>query len=159
LADVVDKALATLTPDILGESVEELLAGAQEELDRAATEARRLPGNVEPQMLTIVGLLAAVIVGAYENAGRVVEVDDEAAGEIRDATALVGNEVSHEVEGRLTYPYIHAALLDLHRRSGRQTRLEDNGSAVELFKGAAYLAGVIVHAIASGRVGLLVAQA
>lgn len=159
MANAVDRALATITGDVLAESVEELLAGAQEELDRAATEARRPPGNVEPQLLKIAGLLAAVIVGAYENAGHSAELDDEAATEIRDAAATAANEVSHEVEGRLTYPFIHKALIDLHRRSGQLTRLKDNGSAVELFKGAGYLAGVIVHAIDSGRVSLLVAPA
>ena len=159
MADAVDKALAIVTGDVLAKSVEELLAEAQEELDHAATEARRPPGNVEPQLLKITGLLAAVIVGAYRNAGRSVELDDEAATEIRDATAIAANEVSHEVEGRLTYPFIHKALIDLHRRSGQLTRLKDNGSAVELFKGAAHLAGVIVNAIDSGRVSLLVAPA
>lgn len=73
--------------------------------------------------------------------------------------SIVKTGVSHEVEGRLTYTYIHEALLELHRRSGRHTRLEDNGSAIELIKGAGYLAGAIVNAIGSGRASLLVASA
>jgi signal transduction histidine kinase len=158
MPDVVDRSLATLTAARIEESAEELLASAQEQLDRAATEARRLSGNVEPQLLTIIGRLAAAILAAHRDGGKEIELG-EVAGEIRDATAMVGNSPDPQVGTRLTYTYVHKALVELHRRSGRFTRLRDGGSLLELTDDASYLAGVIVKAIDSGRFNLTVSPA
>ncbi|MBS1861871.1 MAG: hypothetical protein JSS68_09180 [Actinobacteria bacterium] len=155
MPDAVDKALSALTPRSLEASVEELLAGAQGQLDAAATEVRRHQGDPEVRLLAIAGLLIAAIVATHRQTGRSVD-PEEAAGEIRDAVALAENEVSHEVPGRLLYLHVHLELLDLHRRSGRFTRLEDDHSAAALIEGAAGLGGDIIHAVQSGRLEFLV---
>jgi len=54
-----------------------------------------------------------------------------------------------------TSPLRNLALQPAFFHDGAFTRLEDSGSALEFIKGAAYLAGQVVHAIESGRLQLL----
>jgi hypothetical protein len=152
--DAVDKALLLTAEHSREESVEELLAGAQEELDNASGEVLRRQGELEAKLLAVVGLLAASIVAIYGRDGQAVEIG-EVGEEIRDAVPVAAHEAKDWVPGRILYLDLHRGLVELHRRSGAFTRLEDSGSALEFIKGAAYLAGQVVHAIESGRLQLL----
>jgi hypothetical protein len=153
MADALDKALALLPAPYLEESVEELLARAHEELDTAVVESRRR-AHPEHQLLMMAALLTAAIPSLYAEAGQSVPLE-EATEEVRGAVAIQGNQPDHVVPGRLLYIHLHKALVELHRRNGRFTRLSDNGSAIEVVKGAAWLAGEIVRALETGRVELL----
>jgi hypothetical protein len=64
--------------------------------------------------------------------------------------------MSQEVPGRILHVYLHEAPVELQRRSGQITRLDDNQSALEFVKGAAALGGRTVHAVSSGRPQLLI---
>jgi hypothetical protein len=153
MTDVLDKAIGVLPPAYREESVEELLARAHEELDTAVTEGKR-GASTQGRLLGVAAILTAAIPAVYAGVGQSVDVD-EAMEEVRDAVAIQANEESHGVPGRLLYRHLHEALLELHRRNGRFTRLGDNGSAIETVKGIAWLAGMVIGALETGRAELL----
>jgi hypothetical protein len=152
MSQAIDDALAMLDPTRLDESVEELLAAAETEVDRARKQELGLRGSQREPLLRSVALLGGVIVAAYASANPAQAVNrDELREELCDAAAIGEQERSRDPANHPTGPALylklHQAFLELHRRSGRLQRLEDPQDCLELVKGASLLSGEIASAV------------
>lgn len=94
-----------LDPSGLDESVEELLAAAETEADRAREQELRFKGSEREPLLRVVGLLGGVIVAAYasDNPAQALS-GDELRQKLFDAAAIGEQERSRDPGNRPTGP-------------------------------------------------------